>query len=151
MGYKVWNVYGLGVNMSEIETTPERLIKLAEESPDVLRDLREYLTEKFGDNYRDEDLTIDDFDEYEGSTFLDSGVTHVLLEVMEDLFGEIFECVDGYNYDLFILYTPKFPWGMTHSEKSLSEDDVIEMFTKCVGILTDSPPPVEYHDVECGG
>ena len=151
MSYKTWNVYGIGVNVSEIETDPHRLIKLAEESPDVLKDLREYLADKLGENYKDEDLTLDDFDEYEGSTFLDSGVTHVLFEVMQDLFGEIFECVDAYNCDSFILYIPSFPWGMTRDEKRLQEGDVIRMFTRCVNILTDEPVTIGYHDVECGG
>ena len=150
MSYRTWTVYGFGVNVSNIETTPEKIIKLAEKAPDVLKDLRAYLGSRCGDHYKDKDLSLDDFEEYEGDFYLDSGLTHVLFEVMNGLFGNLFEIAEDFDGNKFILFTPKFPWEMTREEKNFDSGDVAGMFAKCVGVLTDEPV-VDFYDVECGG
>ena len=85
MSYHTWTTYGIGFCVDDIDTNPERLLKLAAIKPDVIQDVREYLDSIFdGEKYADEDLTMEDFDELEGD-YCERGVTYVLYKVIDEI------------------------------------------------------------------
>lgn len=148
MSYNTWTTYGIGFCIDDIDTTPEKILKLAAMKPDVLEDVREYLDDIFdGEEYNDEDLTIDDFDELEGD-YCERGVTYVLYRVIDEI-RVIF--ADDYNGTQYILYCPSYPWNMNDQEKNLKYDDIVNIFTKYIKILTDKPVEIDHQIVENGG
>lgn len=147
MSYSTWHTYGYGICVDNIETTAKKLLKLASMKEDVLKDVREYLDEIYPNGYKDEDLTLDDFEELEGD-YCERGVTYVLYQVINEITVEF---ADDYNGTPYILYIPSYPWYMEENEKNLTEEDVENIFRKYVGILTDKPVIIDYYDVENGG
>ena len=147
MSYSCWSTYGLGVCVDDIETTPEKLLKLAALNEDVLKIVRNYLDIMLDDDYRDEDLTMEDFDDLEGS-YCERGVAYVLYQVIDEIRVEY---ADDYNGTPYILYTPTFPWYMSSKEKELTQEDVIKIFRKYINILTDKPVNIDFYSVENGG
>ena len=148
MSYHTWTTYGFGFCVDDIDTTPEKLLKLAAMKPDVLKDVREYLNDIFdGEEYKDEELTMEDFDDLEGD-YCERGVAYVLYHVIDEI-RVVF--ADDYNGTPYILFCPRYPWNIKENEKNLSENDVIKIFAKYVNILTDKPIEVDYQSVENGG
>lgn len=147
MSYHTWIEYGYGFCVDDIHTTPDKLLKLAAMRPDVLRDVRSYLNEIFPDGYKDEDLTMENFNDLEGD-YCEYGLSYVLYNVINDL--EIIYAND-YNGTEFILYTPTYPWHMHEEERNLTQDDVKNIFMKYISVLTDNYVPIIYYSVENGG
>ena len=148
MSYHTWTTYGYGFCVDDIDTTPEKLLKLAAMNPDTLKEVREYLDDIFnGEEYKDEELTLDDFDDLEGD-YCERGVTYVLYHVINEI-SVVF--ADDYNGTPYILYCPHYPWTMDESEKDLNEHDVTEIFAKYIRVLTDKPVEIDYQSVENGG
>lgn len=148
MSYTTWTTYGFGFCVDDIDTTPEKLLKLAAMNPNVLKDVREYLEYVFdGKEYKDEELTIEDFDELEGD-YCERGVAYVLYQVINEI-SIIY--ADDYNGTPYILYCPSYPWSFKESEKNLEKQDVINIFAKYINILTDKPIEIDYKSVENGG
>lgn len=147
MSYNTWHTYGYGICVDNIETTAERLLNLASMKENVLKEVREYLDEIYPNGYKDEDLTLDDFEELEGD-YCERGVTYVLYQVINEI---TVEYTDDYNGTPYILYTPTYPWYMKEEERNLTEEDVVNVFKKYVSILTDEPIVIDYYDVENGG
>lgn len=147
MSYDVWHTYGYGICVDDIETTPEKLLKLASMKPAVLKDIRDYLNDIYEDGYEDTELTMDDFDGLEGD-YCERGVAYVLYQVIDEI-DVIF--ADGYDGVPYILYSPSYPWRMTEKEINLTQEDVDNIFRKYVSVLTDKPIVIDYHCVENGG
>lgn len=148
MSYHTWSTYGLGFCVDDIDTTPEKILKLAAMKPDVLKDIREYLDDIFeGEEYKDEDLTLEDFDELEGN-YCERGVAYVLYHVIDEI-RVVF--ADDYNGTPYILYCPHYPWNMSDKEKDLKYEDIVNIFTKYIKILTDEPVVIDHQSVENGG
>lgn len=148
MSYNTWTTYGIGFCIDDVETNAERLLKLAELKPNVLNEVRKYLDDIFnGKEYKDEDLTIDDFDGLEGD-YCERGVAYVLREVIDEI-PVVF--ADDYNGTQYILYCPHYPWDMSDKEKGLQYDDIVNIFTKYIKILTDKSVEINHQAVENGG
>lgn len=148
MSYRTWTTYGFGFCVDDIDTTPEKLLKLAAMNPNVLKDVREYLDDIFDEEeYKDEELTIEDFDELEGD-YCERGVAYILYQVIDEI-DIIF--ADDYNGTPYILYCPSYPWHMGEKEKSLTQEDVEKIFEKYIKILTDQSINIDYQSVENGG
>ena len=147
MSYENWNTYGYGICVDDIETTAEKLLKVASMNENVLKNVREYLEEIYPNGYKDKDLTLDDFEGLEGD-YCEHGIAYVLYQVIDD-FTVTF--ADDYNGTAYILYTPTYPWSMTEKEKNLKEEDVKHVFKKYIDILTDKSVPIDYYNVENGG
>ena len=148
MSYHSWTTYGIGFCVDDIKTNPERLLKLVAMNSDVLKEVREYLDDIFdGEEYTDEDLTMEDFDELEGD-YCERGVTYVLYHVIDEI-EVVF--ADDYNGTQYILYCPHYPWNMSDKEKNLKYEDVVDIFTKYIKILTDKPVEIDHQAVENGG
>ena len=148
MSYSTWIIDGYGICIDDIETTAEKLLKLASMNKDVLKDVREYLDEIYPNGYNDEDLKIDDFNELEGD-YCEKGIAYVLYQVIDNDFPIEF-AYDYYGVQ-YILYTPTYPWFMTDADKILTKEDVENMFKKYVKILTDEDINIDYYSVENGG
>lgn len=147
MSYSTWHIYGYGICVDNIETTAEKLLKLASMKENVLKDVREYLDKIYPNGYKDEDLTLDDFEELEGD-YCERGVAYVLYQVINEITVEF---ADDYNGTPYILYVPSYPWYMEENEKNLTEEDVKNILEKYVNVLTDEPIVIDYYDVENGG
>lgn len=150
MGYSTWTTYGYGVCVNNINTTPERLLKLAEQKPEVLKDVMDYLEDYFGEPYEKGDpITMEVFEELEDD-YCNRGVAYFLYNVIPD--DELIVCsADDYYGTTYILYCPDYPWRLKEYERNLTEDDVREIFTKYISILTDDPVAIDYYEVENGG
>lgn len=148
MSYHTWSTDGFGFCVDDIKTTPERVLKLAALNKKTLNDLREYLDSIYEDGYKDENLIMDDFDDFEGN-YGDQGLSTILREVIETeipiVFADDFDCVN------YILYCPSYPWTLKEKEKDLTKDDVKEILTKYIKILTDEPIDIDFYSVENGG
>jgi hypothetical protein len=148
MSYHTWSTDGFGFCVDDIKTTPERVLKLAALNEKTLNDLREYLDSIYEDGYKDEDLIMDDFDDFEGN-YGDCGLSTILREVIETeipiVFADDFDCVN------YILYCPSYPWTLKEKEKDLTKNDVKEILTKYIKILTDEPIDIDFYSVENGG
>lgn len=147
MSYRTWTTYGLGFCVDDIETTPEKLLKLAAMKSEVLTEVRNYLNERFENGYRDEDLTIEDFDDFEGD-YCEHGVAYVLYNVIDEITVTYATDFEGGQY---ILYGPSYPWSLSENEANLKEPDVEEIFEKYISILTDEVIYIDYMSVENGG
>ena len=147
MSYQTWHTYGYGICVDDIETTPAKLLALASLDKRVLSDVREFLDGQFPDGYNDEDLTIEDFDEYEGD-WCERGVANVLSQVINE-FPVTF--ADGYEGIHYLLFAPCYPWGMTDKERDLTRNDVDNIFKKYIKVLTDQEIEIDYQCVENGG
>lgn len=148
MSYHTWSTDGFGFCVDDIKTTPERVLKLAALNEETLNDLREYLDAIYEDGYKDKDLTMDDFSDFEGN-YGEHGLSTILREVIEKelpiVFADDFDCVN------YILYCPSYPWTLHEKEKSLTKDDVEEILTKYIKILTDESIDIDFYSVENGG
>lgn len=147
MSYRTWNTYGYGICVDDINTTAQKLLKLAKTNEHVLKDVRDYLNEIYPDGYDDEELTLDDFEELEGD-YCEHGVAYVLYQVINDILVVFADDYDGVPY---ILYTPSFPWNMQTKEVNLTEEKVESIFRKYIDILTNEPVTFDYYNVENGG
>ena len=148
MSYSTWIINGYGICIDDIETTAEKLLKLASMNKDVLKDVREYLDEIYPNGYNDEDLTIDDFNELEGE-YCEKGIAYVLYQVIDS--DTPIEFAYDYYGVQYILYTPTYPWFMTDADKTLTEKVIENIFKKYVKILTDKDINIDYYSVENGG
>ena len=149
MSYHSWTTDGYGICVDDIETTAEKLLKLAAIKPEVLEDVRKYLDWRFEEDggYNDEDLTIDDFDDLEGD-YCERGVAYVLHQVIDEIDVVFADDYDGVPY---LLYCPKYPWFIKETEKNLTMEDVKNIFNKYISVLTDKRIIFDYYSVENGG
>lgn len=149
MSYHSWTTDGYGICVDDIKTTAEKLLELAAMKPTVLEEVRKYLDWLFEEDgeYKDEDLTIDDFDDLEGE-YCERGVAYVLYQVIDEI-DVVF--ADDYNGVPYILYCPNYPWYMKEQEKNLTAEDVKNIFNKYISVLTDKPIIFDYYSVENGG
>lgn len=147
MGYYTYITYGYGVCVDDIKTTPEKLLKLAAMQPDTLENVRKYLSDIYPNGYKDEDLSLEDFDELEGD-YCERGVTYILNDVIREIPITYANNYDGENY---LLYCATYPWCMSEEEKNLTIEDIDNIFKKYIQILTDKPIEINYHEVENGG
>ena len=147
MSYHSWTTDGYGICVDDINTTPERLLKLAAMKTETLDDVRDYLNGYFDGEYNNEDLTIDDFDDLEGD-YCERGVAYVLFHVIDEIDIVYADDYDGVPH---ILYCPKYPWSTPENEKNLTREDVKNIFKKYISILTDEPVIIDYYSVENGG
>lgn len=147
MSYSTWITYGYGVCVDDINTTPKRLLELAALDDELLKDVREYLSGIKPEGYKDEDLTLEDFDDFNEFACL-SGIGTILSRAISDFSADL---VEDYNGCSYVILPEQLPWGMREKEKSLTEKEVREIFKKYIAVLTDEPVEIGYQRVENGG
>lgn len=144
MSYEIWTTQGFGFCVDNINTTPEKLLKLAAMEPSVDKIVKDYIE---GLDIPIDELTVEDFDDLEGE-YCERGITYILYNVISEI-PIVF--ADDYNGTPYILYCPSYPWYMDEKERTLSQDDVKEIFKKYIKILTDENIRIDYYNVENGG
>lgn len=150
MSYSTWIVNGYGVCVDDITTTPERILKLAKIKPALYEDVCKYLKELDGEDSTLEDLTVNDFDDYENlGNIYRRGIAGILQEAMCEEIEVVY--ADDYGCISYVLFCPCYPWQLKEQEKILTEEDVRKIFEKYVSILTDESVNVDYYRVENGG
>ena len=148
MSYRTWTDYGFGFCVSDIATTPEKILALAALNSEVYESVRFYLNDCFeGEKYEDEELEVSIFDEYENGNG-QSGLAAIMVEVISEI--PVFWADDFEGYQ-FLLYAPKYPWAMEEDEVGLTRERVVEVFTKYIRMLTDVEIPIGYQEVANGG
>ena len=148
MSYHTWSTGGFGFCVDDIETTPERVLKLAALNEDTLSGLRNYLSGIYEEGYKDDELTMEDFDDFEGN-YGDMGLSAILREVIENEIPVVFaDDFDGVDY---ILYCPSYPWHLREEERNLTVEKVSNIFQKYLEMLIDEPIAITYYSVENGG
>lgn len=135
-------VYGYGVCVDDIKTTPQKLLKLASMKPNVLEDVEEHLNNLYNGNYKVENLSLDDFVTLEGN-YCEHGAAYILFQLIDEFDVEY---VEDCNNKAYILYIPTYPWCMKKEEKMLTEEDVYKVFKKYVEVLTDEFK-IDYHEM----
>jgi hypothetical protein len=148
MSYHTWSTDGFGFCVDDIETTPEKVVKLAAMNKTTLKDLRDYLDEVCEDGYKDEELEMDVFDDFEGNCG-EMGLSVILREVIDEEIPIVWaDDFDGVDY---ILYCPNYPWILQEKEKNLTKADIEDIFNKYIKILTDELIVIDFYSVENGG
>lgn len=147
MSYSTWTTYGFGFCASDINTTPEKLMKLASIDQEVLADIKESFLYEFGNVPKIEDLTIEDFNELEGD-YGEYGIAYVLKQVIDEIPIDV---VNDYDGNWYILYCPTFPWNMQKQELDLTSAKVAAIFQRYIDILTDEYIEIDFQTVENGG
>ena len=147
MSYQTWHTYGFGFCVDDIETTPERLLKLASLDKKTLLDVEDYLKVRFDGEYKVEELTMEDFCDLEGM-FCERDVSYVLSRVIKEI-PVVY--ADDYEGTPYILYCPTYPWNLKENEIGLTKEKVEEIFEKYIEILTDDVVLIDWQEVENGG
>ena len=146
MGHTIKAAYGYGFCMSDIETTPEKVLALAALDPETDQAVREYLQTVMAEkNIEMKDLTLDDFVGYEGK-YCGEGWHGIFYDVIS---LSVLYCTNPYGED-FLLFTPSFPWNANEFEAGLTKEQVTEIFEKFIRILTDEPIKIGYMTVQQG-
>lgn len=58
---------------------------------------------------------------------------------------------DDYDDRAYLLYQPSYPWQLTEADLALTEEHLVSVFRRYVGMLTDEEVEVAYQEVENGG
>lgn len=142
MSYRTWHDYGFGFSFSDFEATcdaagdpitPEDVERLLAYAPDLRKSIHEWLEELKAEN-PERKITIDDYREYDQVYSLE----------LAELFAEVVAQAEGltrvyavsdYENDHFVIFGQGYPWWMNDREKSLTEEEVEEIFRKYLEIL----------------
>ena len=125
MSYHTWTTYGYGFCADNIVTTPKKLLELADMNSDTKKEVHEYLCNIFGQNYKKDELVIEDFIDLEGM-YGENGVAAVLFHAIAHELPVIYE--QDYDCMQYILYCPSYPWQIKENEKDLTPEKVKEIF-----------------------
>lgn len=146
MSYQTWHTYGYGIRVDDVKTTPIRLLNLASIKPELFEKVENYL--KMLGEYKVEELSLEDFDEFDDVICGKSGIGAILFYAIDEFQADYVEDFEGNAY---VLFPEKYPWIMSDREKSLTKDDVKNIFEKYIKILSDEPVEITYWSVENGG
>jgi hypothetical protein len=144
---QTWHIYGFGVETSEInqgELTVERIENLLSLAPDFRKKIHQYFDEL--------DLTepeVDDYLEFDQDYY--HGIAYLLREVIEEDANIFLSTCDSCNEEIYLLYSPSYPWEVRDEERNLTEESLKEMFNKYLSIICDTIPEVDYQSCENGG
>lgn len=145
MSYHTWHNYGYGICTDKLETsTVSRIQLLIHCAPEYEKAVNKLLLER-GIN----DPQADDYLELEINGCY--GIASLLQDVILEAEGLVFIACDDYNSNNYLLYMPSYPWHLPAKERSLSEEDIRQIFAKYVSILSDEVLEVDYQSVENGG
>lgn len=135
-----WHDYGYGVNISDLNiTSVSRIETLLKKAPKVRALIRAYLEE-----CEIETPTIKDYEMWD----YDWGIAAVIAAVMkEDTGMDFISSKDSDNDDLYIIYSPCYPWEMKDAERELTEAKLNEIYTDFLSIVTDDKINPDYQSV----
>lgn len=145
MVYHSWHEYGYGIKTTNITThSVERLREMLKLAPNLESSISSHfrltgVTDPTWDDYMDYDVDC----MCELATIL----AEFLLEV-EDI---SFTACSDWDGDIYLIYTPSYPWHIRESEKDITMTKLYEILQKYIGMLTDEYVDIDFWEVENGG
>ena len=154
MSYETWHEYGYGICVDDIDTTEEKVFALVHLAPNFEKIFYNWI-ESFREDRDPESIaeliTMNDIYEYDGDNYCDNGIGPIVSAVIkecEDI--ELLSCAD-FDCNHYIIFPTMYPWCMSEKEKNMTEEDIKEIFTKYIRVLTDQEIDISYQSVENGG
>lgn len=145
MSYDTWHNYGYGICVDDIkEQDVVKLKQLLDRAP-----LFHAKVEKWLSDSSVVDPTWNDYMEYDQDFYL--GLATLLQKVIEEAEGIQMTACDDSNCHNYLLYPPSYPWQLNDVERSLTEEQLTEIFRRYVQILTSRPIDIDYQSVGNGG
>ena len=145
MSYKTWINYGYGICVSDIADIPvERLRQLLEKAPMFCKKVDEWLAQN-----GIEHPAYDDYMSFDDEYML--GLATILSRVIEEVEQIHLTACDDYNGDDYLIYMPSYPWELSENELTLTEEQIEQVLSKYVSVLTDEAITIEYQSAENGG
>lgn len=145
MSWQTWHIYGVGVCVDEIKgVTVDKLQKLLSLAPKYETGIKEWLK-----NCGIDEPTLEDYYEYDEDWCF--GLATILSEVILEAEDIDLTACNNFDDERYLLYEPSYPWGRTEKDKSMTMEQLKEIFNKYISILTDEIVPVEGYSVENGG
>lgn len=153
MSYETWHNYGYGICVDDIDTTEDKVLALMHLAPNFEKEFYKW-AESFIEDGDPENIaeliTMDDIDEYEDDHCI-CGLGAIMKAVIKECENvELLVC-DDYNCCHYLIFSVGYPWYMSEKEKNMTEEDVANIFSKYVNVLTDKPIDIDYQSVENGG
>lgn len=145
MSYSTWRNYGYGFCVDDIKTrNVERLEALLKTAPELDREIHNWLEE-----HSISEPDWDDYMDFDKDCML--GLATILQKVIEEAEGLTLTACDDYDDRAYLLYQPSYPWQLTEADLALTEEHLVSVFRRYVGMLTDEEVEVAYQEVENGG
>lgn len=145
MSHCSWHNYGYGICTDDLDITDvSRIEKLIHMAPQYELQIRQKLTEA-----EIEDPTVDDYLDLDED--YNCGIATILANVIHETEGIWFTACDDYNYSVYLIYQPSYPWELQEKERNLTEESIRLILVKYISILTDQILTIEYHSAENGG
>lgn len=145
MGFSTWHEYGYGIKTTNITTeSVERLRELLKLAPKLNASIESYLrltgiTEPSWDDYM----------EYDADCMC--GLATILAEFLLEVEDISFTACSDWDGDIYLIYTPSYPWNIRESEKGLTTTKLFKILQKYVGMLTNEFVNIDFWEVENGG
>ena len=140
MSYATLHNYGYGICVDDIKTQNvarlEAMLKLA---PKLDRAIHEWLK---GNTVNKPNWN--DYMEFDQDFRL--GLATILQKTIEEAEGLCLTVCDDYDSRAYLLYQPSYPWQLTIAERELTEEHVVSVFQRYVGMLTDEAVDVDYQE-----
>ena len=141
MSYSTWHNYGYGIRVDDIKEQSVALLNLA---PELDQKIRAWLSEL--------DIAEPDWDDYmDFDQVYYLGLATILQQVIEEAEGLRLTACDDSSGATYLIYQPCYPWEITDRERDLTEESLVQMFSRYVNVLSDEPIEVGSQDVKNGG
>ena len=145
MGFHSWHEYGYGIKTTNITTNSvERLRIMLKLAPVLESNIASYfrlngITDPTWDDYMDYDVDCM------------CGLATILAEFLYEVEDISFTACSDWDGELYLIYTPSYPWYTRESEKDLTMIKLDEILKKYIGMLTDEYVDIDFWEVENGG
>lgn len=145
MSFRTWHNYGYGINVGDIpEPSVDRLALLLDYAPL----LRQHIEKWFAENCISEP-TYEDYMMFDDMSLY--GLASMLAEVISEAEGIDFLACSNFEGDTYLIYQPSYPWALSATEATLTQDKIDAILLKYVSIIADDPIEIDHQEVENGG
>ena len=146
MSYHHWTIVGYGFCVDDIQVaSADRLKKLISLAPEFENDINQWM-----EDWELAGSSVDEYFEYEDDSSY-TGLAPILRFVIEEVEGIGLIVCDDYNSNMYLLFGPRYPWNITETEKTMTEEKLNDMFRKYISIISDDAVNIDYYVVENGG
>ena len=145
MSYSEWEIRGYGVDVTDLNITPERMVEFLKLDPEAEAMARTFFEQRGIDS-----PTMDDFECFDefGVPAIASTIAAVMNNVEENI---QFIGVSDFDDEEFVLWVPTYPWDMTGRERTITPDELDAIFGKYTTIISDKPVEPSDWIVKNGG
>ena len=148
MSYDTWHNYGIGLRTDDLNINAHRIRDLIHMAPKFEKTLLSHIS---SDEIPWGSMFIDEIYEYLFDMNYWYGAASVLAEVINECEGiELCAC-DDFDGRQYVMYQPCYPWQLTERERSMTYDNIKDMFMKYVKVLTDDIVVIDEQAAHNGG